>query len=220
MGLRRPPNLVLIVAPYAVSVPVTFAVLPLLGPAAAAGLVALALAPGALSAASFVAAAGGRRSDLAGALSLGTVIVSVVLVWTRSDTSGAGLTIAQAFLLGMVVGGAVPSLRERIAPALRSVGLVASVAVIALAVAGGPVPTAQDAVVGVAFAALVLAVALTVALALRRDVLSAVAAAGTRDPIVATFIAWSTGGAEATGVPLVNAVILGIVVAAVLIRRR
>ena len=220
MGLRRIPNLVLIVAPYAVTVPLAFAVLPLIGPAAGAGLVALVLAPGALSASSFVGAAGGRRSDLAGALSLGTVIVSVLLVATRSDTGGAGLTVAQAFLLGMVVGGAVPSLRERIAPPLRSAGLVAGVAVIALAVAGGRAPTAQDAIAAAALAALVVAIALTVALALRRDVLSAVAAAGTRDPIVATFVAWSTGGAEATGVPLVNAVILGIVGAAVLVRRR
>lgn len=220
MGLRRPPNVVLIVAPYALTVPLAFAVLPLLGPAAAAGLVALVLAPGALGASSFVGAAGGRRSDLAGALSLGTVIVSVVLVATRPESSGAGLTIAQAFLLGMVVGGAVPSLRERIAPPLRSAGHVAGAAVIALAAASGRAPSAQDAVVGATFAALVLALALTVAVALRRDVLSAVAAAGTRDPIVATFIAWSTGGAEATAVPLVNAVILGIVAAAVLIRRR
>jgi hypothetical protein len=220
MGLRRPPNLVLIAAPYAVTVPLAFAVVPLLGQAAGAGLVALVLAPGALGAPLFVSAAGGRRADLAGALSLGTVIASVLLVATRPDSSGAGLTIAQAFLLGMVVGGAVPSLRELVAPPLRWGGHVAGVAVIALAAASGPALSSQAIVIAVVFAALVLAIAITVALTLRRDVLSAGAAAGTRDPIVATFVAWSIGGADATAVPLVNAVILGIVATAVFIRHR
>jgi hypothetical protein len=67
---------------------------------------------------------------------------------------------------------------------------------------------------------LTLAVAGAVALALRRDVLSALAAAGTRDPIAAIALAWSTGGSDATAVPLANAAILGIAAAALVIRRR
>jgi len=65
-----------------------------------------------------------------------------------------------------------------------------------------------------------LVVAGATALVLRRDVFSALAATGTRDPIVATALVWSTGGADATGVPLASAVILGIVATALLIRRR
>lgn len=220
MGLRRPPNLVLVVAPYAVSVPLAFVVLPLVAPDIAAGLVALALAPGALVAPAFVGAAGGRRADLAGALSLGTVIASVVLVAARWGTGGVGITFTQAFLAGMVVGGALPAFRERTAPVVRWVGHLAAAAVIVLTAASGTVPSAAAIVVAAAFVAVVLAVAAVVVLALGRDVLSGLAAAGTRDPIVAVFIAWSTGGAEATAVPIVNAVILGIVAAAVLIRRR
>jgi len=59
-----------------------------------------------------------------------------------------------------------------------------------------------------------------VALALRRDVLSAVTGVGARDPIIATALAWSTAGPGATGVPLVSAAILGIVAGALIIRRR
>ena len=62
--------------------------------------------------------------------------------------------------------------------------------------------------------------AVVVALILRRDLFSAVAGAGTRDPIVAIALAWSVGGPDATAVPLAGAAILGIASAALVIRRR
>jgi hypothetical protein len=74
--------------------------------------------------------------------------------------------------------------------------------------------------VALAATALTLAIAGTAALALRRDVLSALAATGTRDPIVAVALAWSTGGSGATAVPVVSAAILGILAGALVIRRR
>jgi nitrate reductase gamma subunit len=75
-------------------------------------------------------------------------------------------------------------------------------------------------IVALGAALVTLVVAGGAALALRRDAFSAVAAAGTRDPIVAIALAWAAGGAGATAVPLVSAAILGIVAAASVLRRR
>jgi hypothetical protein len=203
-----------------VTVPLALALSERLGSAIAPGLVALALAPGALIAPAVVSAAGGRRSDMAGALLLGTVILSFVLVATRPGASTLALTAAQAFAVASLLAGAMPTLRDRVLVPLRWAGQLAALAVIVLAVASGPRVDAVTIVVALIAVALTLGIAGAAAIALRRDALSALAAAGTRDPIVATALAWSMGGSDATGVPLVNAVILGIVAAALIIRRR
>ncbi len=210
----------LVVAPYAVTVPLALAASERLDPALSAGLVALALAPGALVAPSVVNAAGGRRADMAGALLLGTLILSFVLVATRQASITLALTAAQAFAIAALATGAVPTVRDRLLAPLRWAGHVAGIAVIVLAAASGPRVDAATVAAALAAVAVLLAVAGAAALALRRDVFSALAATGTRDPIIATALAWSTGGTEATGVPLVTAVILGIVAAALVIRRR
>lgn len=210
----------LVIAPYAVSVPLAFVAAERLEAATAAGLVGLALAPGALLAPALVTAAGGRRSDMAGALLLGTAILSFVLVVTRPDASALALTGAQAFVVASLAAGAIPQVRDRILVPLRWAGYVAGLVVVVLAVAAGPAIDTDSVVVALAAALVTLVVAGAVALALRRDVLSAVAAAGTRDPITAIAIAWGTGGAEATAVPLVSAAILGIAAAALVLRRR
>ncbi len=208
----------LVCAPYAVSVPLAFALADRLDPANAAGLVALALAPGAFLAPSVMSAAGGRRSDMAGALVLGTVILSFVLVATRPGTSTLAVTGLQAFTIASLVGGAMPTLRDRFLAPLRWAGRLAAVVVIILAAASGAVVEAGTVIAAVAALAVTLGVSGAVALALGRDVFSALAAAGTRDPIVAIALAWSTGGPSATAVPLVNAVILGTIAAALVIR--
>lgn len=219
-GLRRLPNLVLVIAPYAVSVPLAFAASERLGSTSGAGLIAFALAPGVLLASAFVTAAGGRRSDMAGALLLGTVIVSFVLVATRPGTTTVAVTAAQAFVVASLAAGALPTVRDRMLVPLRWAGRLAAAVVVGLAVASAPPIDMSAVIVAFAAVALVVAVAGVAALALRRDVLSALAAAGTRDPIVAVGLAWSMGGPEATGVPLVTAAILGIASALLLIRRR
>jgi hypothetical protein len=218
--LRRLRNLVLVVAPYAVTVPLAFAVSERLDHATSAGLVALVLAPGALLAPSVVNAAGGRRADMAGALLLGTVIVSFVLVATRPGGVTLALTAAQAFAVASLVAGALPAVRDRLLVPLRWVGHAAGATVIVLAAASAPRVDAATVAVAIAAVTMLLLVAGAAALVLRRDVLSALAATGTRDPIVATALAWSTGGVDATGVPLASAVILGIAAAALVIRRR
>ena len=210
----------LVIAPYAVSVPLAFAAADRLDPRTAAGLVALALAPGALVAPAVLIAAGGRRADMAGALLLGTVILSFVLVATRSGASSLALTGAQGFAIASLLAGAMPTVRDRLLFPLQWAGYVAGLAVVALAAANGPLIDAGTVVVALATTALTLVIAGAAALALRRDVLSALAAAGTRDPIIAIALASSMGGSDAAGVPLVNAVILGIVSAALIIRRR
>lgn len=210
----------LVVAPYAATVPLAFAASDRLEPSAAAGLVALAVVPGALFAPAVVSAAGGRRSDMAGALLLGTVVLSVVLVATRPAMGAAGLLAAQAFLVGSLVAGAMPTVRDRLAMPLRWAARIAAAIVIALAVASRPAIDVGTALLSLAAVALTLVIAGVVALALRRDVLSAAAAAGTRDPVLAIALAWSAGGPTATAVPVTSAVILGIVAAAVILRRR
>lgn len=210
----------LVIAPYAVSVPLAFAVSGRLEPATAAGLIALALAPGALLAPALVSASGGRRADMAGALLLGTVILSFVLVATRPGSSNVALTAVQAFAVASLVAGAMPTIRDRILTLLRWAGHLAALTVIALAVASGPGLDVVSVVVALALLALTLVVAGAAAQLLRRDMLSALAAVGTRDPIVAIALAWSIGGSDATAVPLVGAAILGIASAALIIRRR
>ena len=220
LSLRRLRNLVLVVAPYAVSVPLAFMASERLEPATAAGLVALVVAPGALLAPAVVNAAGGRRADMAGALLLGTVILSFLLVVTRPASSTLALAAAQVFVVASLAAGAMPQVRDRILMPLRWLGNAAAVAVLVLAFTGGPAIGASTVIVALVAVAVPLAAAGLAAAVLRRDVLSAVAGAGTRDPIAATGIAWATGGSAATAVPLVSAAILGIVVAALIIRRR
>jgi hypothetical protein len=211
---------VLVIAPYAVSVPIAFSVAERLDPAVAAGLVAFALAPGAFVAPALVNTAGGRRADMAGALLLGTVIVALVLVATRPGAISVAITAAQAFVVASLFAGAMPTLRDRVLVPLRWIGHLGGLAVVGLAAVSGPPIDVATVVVALAATGLVLAVAGTAALLLRRDLLSALAATGTRDPIVAIALAWSTGGLNATAVPLVSAAILGIVAGALIIRRR
>jgi len=211
---------VVVVAPYAVTVPLAFMASERFDPATSGGLLALVLAPGVLLAPAVVNAAGGRRADMAGALLLGTVIVSFVLVATRPGAATLSLTAAQAFAVASLVAGALPTVRDRILVPLRWVGHAAGLAVLVLAALSGPRVDAATLVVALAAVAVLLVIAGATALVLRRDVLSALAATGTRDPIVATALAWSTGGADATGVPLASAVILGIAATALVIRRR
>ena len=210
----------LVIAPYAVTVPLAFVVAQQLDPATGAGLVALSLAPGALLAPAIVSAAGGRRADMAGALVLGTVVISFVLVVARPEGSSLALTAVQAFAVASLAAGAIPTVRDRLIAPLRWTGHLAALAVIGLAIANAPRIDLGTVLVAFAATALTLGAAGAVALALRRDLLSAVAAVGTRDPVLATALAWSTFGVDATAVPLASAAILGIVAGALVVRRR
>ena len=156
---------------------------------------------------------------MAGALLLGTVLVSFVLNVARPGTSTLALTAVQALALASVLAGAIPTMHNRNVP-LQWASFLAALAVILFTLGTGPRVDAVGIAVAFAALAVTLGVAGATALALRRDVLSALAAGGTRDPIVATALAWSMGGPEATAVPLASAVILGIAVAALVIRRR
>jgi hypothetical protein len=203
-----------------VSVPLALVVSERLDAATAAGLIALVLAPGALLAPGLVSAAGGRRSDMAGALLLGTVLLSFVLVVTRPGAGTLALTGAQAFVVASLAAAAMPQVRDRILVPIRWAGYIAGLVVIVLAIAGTPAIGTRTIIVALAAALVTLVVAGAAARALRRDVFSAIGAAGTRDPIIAIALAWATGGAEATAVPLVSAAILGNVAAALVLRRR
>jgi len=219
-GLRRLPNLVVVVTPYAVSVPLVLTLAERFEPATEAGLVGIALAPGALLAPAVLNAAGIRRADMAGALVLGTVILSFLLVVFRASTTTLAITAAQAFVIASSAAGAMPTVRDRLLAPLRWIGHAAGAGVLGLALASAPWVDAPIVLAAMVLAAFTIGVAGAVALILRRDPLSAIAGAGTRDPIVATALAWSLGGPEATALPLVTAAILGIVAAAMIVRRR
>ena len=210
----------MVLAPYAVSVPLALMLADRVEPATGAGLLAVALAPAALIAPAALSAAGVRRADMAGALALGTVIISFLLVVLRPSTTTLAITAAQAFVIASLAAGAMPTVRDRLLVPLRWAGHAAGTGVLALAVAMAPSVDTTVVVAALSSAALILGVAGAVALALRRDPISAVAGAGTRDPVVATALAWSIGGRDAAAVPLVTAAILGIAAGAMIIRRR
>ena len=210
----------MVVAPYAVSVPIVLTLAARFEPTTTAGLVALVLAPGALVAPAVLTAAGARRADMAGALVLGTVILSFLFVVFRASTTTLAITAAQAFVVASLAAGAMPTVRDRLLAPLRWTGQATGAAVLALAVSSAPPIDATIFLAALLLAVLTLGVAGAVAFLLRRDPVSAMAGAGTRDPVLATALAWSIGGPEATALPLVTAAILGMVAAAMIIRRR
>lgn len=181
---------------------------PALGASERAGLLAVAVSPALLSAPALATALGGRM-DRAGALLLGTIAASFVLVLTRA--AGAGPT-AQGALLAFGIGAGVTSAIPMLPLIARSIvqrlGDLAFVALIGLALFGG---ASLGAPAAIAAAALVLATAGTAALVARIagvDPRSAFAGAGTRDPAVAIALAVVLGGPSATGVPLYAALVL------------
>ena len=75
---------------------------------------------------------------MAGALVLGTVVISFVLVVARPQSSSLALTALQAFAVASVAAGAMPTVRDRLLVPLRWAGHLASLAVIGLALANAP----------------------------------------------------------------------------------
>lgn len=181
---------------------------PVLGTPERAGLLAVAVSPALLSAPALATAVGGRM-DRAGALLLGTIAASFVLVLTRAAVAGPTVQGALlAFAIGAGVTSAIPMLPSIARSIVQRLGDLAFVALIVLGLIGG---ASLGAPAAIAAAALVLATAATAALVARVagvDPRSAFAGAGTRDPAVAVALAVALGGPSATGVPLYAALVL------------
>lgn len=168
----------------------------------AAGAVAVALVPSPLLGPGIVGRAGGR-ADLAGALVLGTVLVSVLVVGSRGAlAAGALFAATEAYAVAAMVAGALPTIRDAILAPIRAIGLLAFALVILNAGFLAP-ELSLDTVLTAAVLFIVggLSAAL-IARATARDLRAAVAGAGLRDPALAVCLAAITGGPDATGVPL------------------
>lgn len=222
LALRRPRVLLVVLAPALALVAAARLAGSVLDPATAIGLLALAAAPGALALAPRAGALGGRR-DTAGAFSLGTVIVWLVLVVTGATGGSAVLPGIQAFALAAGVAAGLPKVRDAVLGPIGWIGDIALVVLLAAAVVG-----ASSVSFGVALTALVLAagvLALGIAVAFgaakiaRRDVPSAAIGSGTRDAGVAVAMAVSSGAA-ATAVPLAYAGLVAAGAVALVVRRR
>ena len=219
-------NLTLVLVPAVAIGLSSLLIAPLAGGPIGDGAIALALVPAPLAASEVVTRLRGRM-DLAGALVLGTIVLSLLATGSRGAlAAGALFAAVEAFAIVAMVANALPTLRDAVLAPLRFGGWAAAAAVVVLALVNAPsigdsTAGAAAALVGAA-AALFVAGTLTaaiVALLLRRDVIAAVAGAGLRDPVLAVAFAAATTGPESSAVPLVYGVFcLGL--AAVALRRR
>ncbi len=181
---------------------------PALGEAERAGLLAVAVSPALLSAPALATAIGGRM-DRAGALLVGSIAASFILVLTRAGAAGGAMQSAMlALVIGAGVTSVVPMLPELPRTVVRRLGDLAFVAILASAVAGGPALGPAAALAAVTLVIVTVAAAALVARIAGVDVRSSIAGAGTRDPAVATALAIALAGAPAAGVPLYSAALL------------
>lgn len=230
-GLARVRNLALLVVPAVAMGAVALLLDGRVDGRVAAGAVALAIVPAPFVAPGLVGRMRGR-ADLAGALVLGTVLVSLLIVGSRGAlAAGALFTATEAYALPAMFGNALPTIRDALLAPLRVVGWAGFGLVLGTAVITGP-PLFEPPPIGteppLALAALVVAFGLfvvgigtsvAVARAFDRDVGAAIGGAGLRDPALAIAFATITAGPDSTGVPLVYAVFcLGL--GALALRRR
>jgi hypothetical protein len=230
-GLTRVRNLALIIVP---AVAVGLIALLLQGRVddrVAAGAIALAVVPAPFVAPEIVGRMRGR-ADLAGALVLGTALLSLLVSGSRGALSaGALFTAVEAFAIAAMVAGALPTLRDALLGVLRVVGW-GSVVLIAIAAAvvapplldappigSDPPLVLQSAVVALALLVAGVGSAALVAWIAGRDPIAAVGGAGLRDPALAVVLAAVTAGRDSTGVPLVYGVFCVVLAALSLARR-
>jgi hypothetical protein len=204
-GLLRLRNLILILGPSVVLGAIAFALEGRVDDRVAAGAFAVALAPAPLVGPGIVARLRGRM-DLAGALGLGTILLSFVLVSARGPFATGGLSIAtQAYAIAATVGAVIPRLRDALLLPLRIAGWAAFAVVLAAGALAAPAIDLVTVVVALGLLLAGVAASLAAAYETGREPLAAVVGAGLRDPALAVALATTATGAEATGVPLMYA---------------
>ncbi len=208
LALRRLRNVAVVALPYASGLLFVALLGPSLGDSERAGLLAVAVSPALLSASALATAIGGRM-DRAGAFLVGSIAASFILVLTRAGAADGAMQSAMlAFVIGAGVTSVVPMLPELARTIVRWLGDLAFVALLAIAIAGGPALGPTAALAAVALVVVTAAVAAVVARIARVDMRSAIAGAGTRDPAVATALAVALAGPAAAAVPLYSAALL------------
>lgn len=208
MALRRPRNIALVALPYAPGALLIALLGPSLGDAERTGLLAVAVSPALLTAPALATAIGGRM-DRAGALLVGTVAASFVLVLTGASAAAGAMQGAMvAFVIGAGVTAMLPMLPANARTMVQRLGDLAFVVLLAAALTGGPSLGPAAALAAVALVVTTAGAAALVARIARVDVRSSIAGAGTRDPAVAAALALALGGPAAAGVPLYSAALL------------
>jgi hypothetical protein len=198
-----------------------------------AGAIAVALVPAPLVAPELVGRMRGGRMDQAGALVLGTAIASLLVVGSRGAlASGALFAATEAFAISSMVANALPTIRDRLLPVLRLIGVVAAVLIVVTILVEGqpllytpaflepdPNVAVTSAVVALALLFLGAGASVAVARVTGRDVRAAIGGAGLRDPFLAIALAAVTTTPHSVGVPLLYGVFC-LVLAAVALRLR
>ncbi len=210
-GLARVRNLALIVVPSVAMGVVALLLQDRVDGRVAVGAIAVALMPAPLVAPELVGRMRGR-ADLAGALVLGTALVSLLVVGSRgSVAAGALFTATEAYALPAMIGNALPIVRDALLTPLRIVGWLAvpvtlgAAAIAASALLDPPVLLASG-IVALALFAVGVTASAVVARVFDRDIVAAIGGAGLRDPALAIAFVTITAGPDSTGVPLVYAV--------------
>jgi len=231
-ALLRRRNLALILVPAAAMGAVALLLQGRVDERVAAGAIALAVVPAPFIAPELIGRMR-RRADTAGALLLGTVMVSVLVMGSRGAlAAGALFTATEAFAVPAMFANALPTLRDRVLVPLRVVGWIALVVIFAGALATLLPPLFDRTAAGteplpilptlLGAAAMFVAGTASTAVAARvvgGNVTAAIAGSGLRDPALATVLATIVGGPESTGVPLLYTVFC-LVLAAIAFRPR
>ena len=216
-GLMRVRNLALIAVPAAALAGVAY-VAGAVVPASYMGAIAVALAPAPLAAPELIARMRGRM-DLAGALVLGTVALSLLFVGGRGPVAAAALFVAvEAYGVSAMFANALPTVRDRLLPALRVAGWLAFAAVVVIGITSAPPIDGGTVAVALALLLAGASAATAAALGTGRDVTAAIGGAGLRDPALA--IAFALAFSADAAVPLVYGAGVAVIAALGLLRAR
>lgn len=231
-ALLRPRNLALLIVPAAAMGAVAFLLQGRVDERVAAGAIALAVVPAPFIAPELIGRMRGR-ADTAGALVLGTVMVSVLIIGSRGAlAAGALFTATEAFALSAMFANALPTVRDRVLVPLRVLGWVALVVIFASALSiaapplfdrtlGGtePLPLLSSVLVAAAMFVTGTASAAAAARVLGANSVAVVCGTGLRDPALAIALSTILGSPEAAVVPLLYAVFCLVIAALALSRR-
>jgi hypothetical protein len=228
-ALMRARNLALIVVPAVAMGAIALFLQGRVDDRVAAGAIALAVVPAPFIAPEIVGRMRGR-ADLAGALVLGTVLASLLVVGSRGALAAGALFMAtEAFAISAMVANGLPTVRDALLAPLRVIGVIALVVLLLAtpvwsAIVDPPASLDVGLVLSSALAAFALLLAglvatVLVARVLGRDVPAAIGGAGLRDPALAVVLAVVTAGPASAAVPLCYAVFC-LVLAALSLRAR
>jgi hypothetical protein len=185
----------------------------------AAGAIALAIVPAPLLAPEIVGRMRGR-ADLAGALVLGTIVLSLLVIGSRGAlAAGALFAGTEAFAISAMVANGLPTLRDLVLMPLRVIGWIAVLLVLVTAaipassslLEAPPIGTDPPLILTsatIAFALFATGALASVAVArvLGGDLRAVLGGAGLRDPVLGVALATIASGPDSTGVPLLYAV--------------